>query len=76
MSGLRDVNDALFRQLGRLEDVDPGDRDALAAEIERSRAVKGVADSIISNGNLILRAAQASTEVGEAVRVPKGLVGD
>ncbi len=76
MSTLSDVNAAMFRELDRLENVGVENKEALAAEIERARAVKGVADTIIGNGNLMLRAAQAQTTVGEAVRMPKGMLGD
>ena len=69
------VNQAIFKELARLDEVDAGDKDAMAAEIERAKAVKGLTESAISNGNLALHVAQASTDVGQAVRVPKELLG-
>lgn len=72
--GLAGVNDAMFRELERLEAVDVSDRDQMEAEIGRAKAVRDIADTIISNGNLVLRVAQASTACGEAVAVPKGLL--
>ena len=73
-NNLSALNAALFKQLDRLDSIDPKNRDALENEINRARAVQGIASTIISNGNLVLHAAQASTSVGEAVQVPKGLL--
>lgn len=72
MSDLKKVNDIAFRELDRLE---AASGEELEAEIERARTIKGLADTVISNGNLILRAAQAQTGVAECVRVPKMLIG-
>ena len=74
-NNLKRVNDILFAQLDRLADVDMTDRERLMTEIERARAVKGLADTVISNGRLALNAAQASTAVGEAVRIPRMIDG-
>lgn len=72
MSDLTKVNEIVFRQLDRLEEASG---DALKEEIERARTVKGLADTVISNGNLVLRAAQASAGVAEKVSVPKMISG-
>lgn len=74
--GIAAVNEALFRQLERLESVGTDDPEAMRAEIERSKAVEGVAGKVIENGKLVLDIARAGTAVGEAVRVPKGLLGE
>lgn len=74
-NNLKRVNDILFAQLDRLADVDMADREKLMTEIERARAVKGLADTVISNGRLVLNAAQASTSVGEAVQIPRMIDG-
>ena len=74
-NNLKRVNDILFAQLDRLADVDMTDREKLMTEIERARAVKGLADTVISNGRLVLNAAQASTSVGEAVQIPRMIDG-
>lgn len=72
MSDLKKVNDIAFRELDRLE---AASGEELEAEIERARTIKGLADTVISNGNLTLRAAQAQTGVAESVRLPRMLIG-
>lgn len=73
--GIAHVNDVLFRQLDRLEAVDRSDPDALRAEIDRSKAVEGITRTVIDNGKLVLDVARAGTDVGEAVKVPKAMLG-
>lgn len=73
--GIAHVNDVLFRQLDRLESVDRSDADALRAEIDRSKAVEGITRTVIDNGKLVLDCARAGTAVGEAVSVPKAMLG-
>lgn len=52
---LSDLNDHLFMQLERLNDEElKGDE--LEREIQRSRAISGVAAQIVSNGRLVLDA--------------------
>ena len=72
--GIAGVNEVLFRQLERLEAVGTDDVEAMRAEIERSRAVEGIAGRVIENGKLVLDVAKAGTAVGEAVHVPRGLL--
>lgn len=72
--GIAAVNEVLFRQLERLEAVGTDDVEAMRAEIERSRAVEGIAGRVIENGKLVLDVAKAGTAVGEAVHVPRGLL--
>lgn len=72
--GIAGVNDVLFWQLERLEAVGTDDVEAMRAEIERSRAVEGIAGRVIENGKLVLDVAKAGTAVGEAVHVPRGLL--
>jgi len=50
---LVDLNDQLFEQLERLNDIDlKGDE--LEEEIKRSRSIENVAKQIINNGRLVL----------------------
>lgn len=52
---LTDLNDHLFEQLERLNDNDlKGDK--LVAEIDRSKAMAGIASQIIGNAKLVLDA--------------------
>lgn len=52
---LADLNNHLFAQLERLGDEDLKGED-LREELERAKAVAGVAEQIISNGTLVLKA--------------------
>ena len=52
---LIDLNNHLFAQMERLNE-ESLQGEALASEINRSRAVTEVAREIISNGNLVLKA--------------------
>ena len=74
--GIAGVNEILFRQLDRLEAVDRTDAEAMKAEIERSKAVQQVAGKVIENGRLVLDVAKAGVAAGEAVKLPKGLLGE
>ena len=71
-SALASLNEALFRQLDRIEQAKP---EQIEQELQRTNAVIGVAGQVIANGRLIVDAARAQTAVGESVRVPKGLIG-
>ena len=58
---LTDLNNHLFAQLERLGDEDLfGEK--LEEEIDRAKAVTGVASQIIANGNLVLNALKAKEE--------------
>jgi len=56
------LTDALFAQLERLEQVDASDRDALRAEIDRSRAVQGIAKELNESAKTILDTARYRAE--------------
>lgn len=73
--GIASVNEVLFRQLDRLEAVKSDDADAMRAEIDRAKAVEGIARTVIDNGKLVLDVARAGVSAGEAVSIPKGLLG-
>lgn len=52
---ITDLNNHLFEQLERLNDEEiQGEQ--LSAEIERARAITGLASQIVANGQLMLKA--------------------
>lgn len=69
------LNDALFRELERIEACGD-DREAIEAEGVRADKVCNLAGNIIANGRLMLQAAQMSVGVAETVNVPKMLLGN
>jgi N-acetylglutamate synthase-like GNAT family acetyltransferase len=58
---LLDLNDHLFAQMERLSDEDIKKED-LDEEIQRARAVAGVANQIINNARLVLEASKAISD--------------
>ncbi|EEV4189269.1 hypothetical protein D9J30_03450 [Escherichia coli] len=48
---LEDLNAVLFSQIDKLSTEEPGDK--LSEEIKRSKAMVGVADTIIANSRLV-----------------------
>jgi len=65
---LTDLNDHLFAQLERLGD-ESLDAEKLENEINRSKAISGVADRVIHNASLVLKA-QVSLSDGEIRSMP------
>lgn len=80
MSNLMDLNDRIFRELDRLEQVDMNDADAREAEIERAKAIGTMVGHAISNANTIIKAAQmqAATmdDIAMQVAIPRMLIGE
>lgn len=74
--GIAQVNDTLFRELDRLEGVDQSNADAMNAEISRAKAVADLTGKVIENSRLVLDVCKASVAAGEAIHVPKGLIGE
>lgn len=64
---LSDLNNHLFAQLERLGDEEL-DGEKLAEEIDRAKAVTGVAQQIISTGSLVLKAQTFMHEYGINVK--------
>lgn len=73
MNTLGDLTNHLFEELERLgdESLSP---EALELEIERSKAVTGVAQQVIANANTMLRAAQfQDARIDASARIPRML---
>lgn len=56
------LNEALFAELERLEGVDASDRSALDAEIERARAMQGVAREINASARTVFDMVELKAE--------------
>ena len=56
------MTDMLFAELRRLNELDAGDPEALAAEVERSKAMQGMAKEINASAKSQLDAAQFRAE--------------
>lgn len=61
-NSLEDMHNLLMEQLERLNDADL-DEENLDREIERSKAMTGVAKVITANANTVLRAAQLKHDI-------------
>lgn len=71
-SNLMTLNEALFRELERIESAEG---EQLEIETRRADTICDLAGSIIANGRLVLAASQASLTTAETVAVPKMLLG-
>ena len=73
---LSDLNDHLFAQLQRLGDEEvKGEQ--LEEEINRSKAVMGIAKGIIENGALVLEGQKfVDNQLSADVKLPRMLEGD
>lgn len=60
---LTDLNNHLFMQLERLND-ESLNGEALADEIERSKAITGVSKEVVANARLVLDAEKHKAEYG------------
>lgn len=65
---LTDLNDHLFMALERLNDEDTKGEE-LNTEIQRSRAIAGVAKNIVQNAALVLEAEKLKRDTGEVSQV-------
>lgn len=71
------LQDALFDELDRLDAIDITDTDALKAEIERSKAVEGIARATIENVGVAIEATRLKAQYTQnaTVTMPKLLEG-
>lgn len=73
MNTLGDLTNHLFEELERLGDESLSPEE-LELEIERSKAVTGVAQQVIANANTMLRAAQfQDARIDASARIPRML---
>ena len=73
---LMDLNNHLFEQIERLNDQDL-DPEQLRTEIDRSKAIEGIASAIIGNSKVMLDAAKAKDSMYEyKPKVPMMLLGE
>lgn len=71
------LQDALFAELDRLGQIDLSDTEALKAEVERSRAVEGIAQVTIANVGVAIEATRLKAQYTQnaTVTMPKMLEG-
>lgn len=70
---LADLNNHLFAQMERLSEEGIG-ADQLEQEVSRTNAIVKVADKIIGNGTLQLRAVALNAEYGGECVMPAGIL--
>lgn len=71
------LQDALFAELDRLGKIDLSDTEALKAEVERSRAVEGIAQVTIANVGVAIEATRLKAQYTQnaTITMPKLLEG-
>ncbi len=69
---LTDLNELLFKQMEKLTDDNLTEKE-IKAEIEKSQAITNVAETIIKNGELALKATVLKTKFTGNSKVPEML---
>jgi hypothetical protein len=72
---LLDLNNHLFEQMERLNDDDLTD-EQLEKEIKRADSMCDIAQNIINNANIVLKATELNMEYGNGGATPKILIGE
>lgn len=67
------LNDFLFQELERLNGADLGDEDAIKREVERAKAIQGIAGQITASSKIVLDTVRLRAEWagGEGRRDPE-----
>lgn len=80
MASLFDLNDRIFRELGRLEAMDMDDEEARDAEIARAKVIGNMAGRAIELAKTAMMAAQmtsdAMDDLAVQTAVPRLLIGE
>ena len=63
LGNLKDLNDYLFAQLDRLDNIDANNEVELDAEMKRTSAICQVSTQIVSNANVVLKAVKVQNEM-------------
>jgi 3-dehydroquinate dehydratase len=66
---LSDLHNHLFAELERLSDEETTD-EKLIEEINRAKAITNIAEQVIANGNLVLKASVARADSMYNVKIP------
>lgn len=74
-ANLMDLNNVLFEQIERLNDDDLVGEE-LENELKKSKAIGGIASTIVQNSSLILRAVRVGEESRVDPQLPKLFIGD
>lgn len=69
------LNEVLFAELDRLNNVDIGNEEAVRLEISRSKAIEGIAKTTVDNAKTVLDATRLKAEFGRTTQMPKMLEG-
>lgn len=65
LGNLKDLNDYLFAQLDRLDNIDTSDEFELETEAKRADAICRVSAQIVANANVVLKAVKVRNEMVE-----------